>query len=68
MNPLGGTLAESFLGTLKKECVYQFHYSTRWEARQIIFEYIEIFYNRIRKHSFLGNKSPIQFSKLNNAA
>jgi putative transposase len=51
---------ESFWGTLKKELVYGKRYQTREEARLSIFEYIEVFYNRIRKHSSLGYKSPEQ--------
>ena len=61
-------VAESFFSTLKKELVYRHSYNTRWEARQSIFEYIETFYNRTRKHSYLGNKSPIQFMEMKNAA
>ena len=61
-------VAESFFGTLKKELVYRNTYKTRWEARQSIFKYIETFYNRIRKHSYLGNKSPVQFTEKKNAA
>ncbi len=61
-------VAESFFGTLKKELVYRNSYRTRWEARQSIFKYIESFYNPIRKHSYLGNKSPVQFMKIRNAA
>jgi putative transposase len=60
--------AESFFGTLKKELVYHSNYRTRWAARQSIFEYIEIFYNRKRKHSSLGYLSPEQFIKLRKAA
>ena len=37
---------ESFFGTLKRELVYHRHYATRDEAKQDIFEYIEVFYNR----------------------
>jgi len=55
---------ESFWGTLKKELVYGEKYLTRKEARLSIFEYIEVFYNRIRKHSALGYKSPVQYDKL----
>lgn len=55
---------ESFWGTLKKELVYGQRYQTREEARLSIFEYIEVFYNRIRKHSALGYKSPEQYGKL----
>ncbi len=52
---------ESFFGTLKKELVYLKDYRTREEARQSIFEYIEVFYNRKRSHSSLGNQSPSEF-------
>lgn len=55
---------ESFWGTLKKELVYGEKYLTRRDARLSIFEYIEAFYNRIRKHSSLGYKSPEQYGKL----
>lgn len=61
-------VAESFFSTLKKELIYRHNYRTRWEARQSIFEYIEIYYNRKRKHSYLGNKSPTLFTELNMAA
>jgi transposase InsO family protein len=51
---------ESFIGTLKTECVtYQF--ATRAEARLVIFEYIEVWYNRQRLHSSLGYRSPEEF-------
>jgi len=52
---------ESFFGTLKRELIYQEHYLTRSEARRAIFQYIEIFYNRQRRHSALGYKSPVAF-------
>ena len=52
---------ESFWGTLKTELVNHEHYATREEARQSIFEYIEVFYNRKRMHSSLGYKSPEAF-------
>lgn len=61
-------VTESFFSTLKKELVYDHTYRTRREARQSIFRYIEIFYNRIRKHSSLGYLSPDQFTLLKNAA
>jgi len=61
-------VSESFFGTLKKELVYRLTYKNRWEACQSFFEYIEIFYNRIRKYSYLGNKSPVKFMEINNAA
>ena len=52
---------ESFFGTLKRELVYHRHYATREEATQDIFEYIEVFYNRRRRHSTLGYDSPAEF-------
>lgn len=58
-------VAESFFATLKKELIHKFHYKTRKEAAAAIFEYIEVFYNRIRIHSVLNYLSPIEFSRLN---
>ena len=55
---------ESFWSTLKRELVHGERYQTRDDARLSIFEYIEVFYNRIRKHSALGYKSPEQYGKL----
>jgi len=52
---------ESFFGTLKRELVYQRRYVTREEARQDIFEYIEVFYNRQRRPSTLGYHSPAEY-------
>ena len=52
---------ESFWGTLKTELVYQRHFGTRLQAIHEITEYIEIFYNRQRRHSSLGNVSPVVF-------
>jgi putative transposase len=56
---------ESFFGTLKRELVYGERYHTREEARLSIFEYVEVFYNRIRRHSALGYRSPEQYELLN---
>jgi transposase InsO family protein len=52
---------ESFWGTLKTELVYRRSYQTREEARQSVFKYIECWYNRRRRHSAIGYKSPEQF-------
>ena len=52
---------ETFFGTLKRDLVYHRHYTTREEATQDIFEYIEVFYNRLRRHSTLGYYSPAEF-------
>jgi len=55
---------ESFFATLKTELVYHQQYVTRAEARLDIFEYIEVFYNRFRRHSALGYKSPVTYEAL----
>jgi len=57
---------ESFFSTLKRELVYRERFNTREEAKQKLFEYIEVFYNRQRRHSTLGYLSPLQFENLNN--
>ena len=54
-------VAESFWGTLKCELVYLEHYATRARAAASIFEWIECWYNRKRRHSALGYKSPAEF-------
>jgi transposase InsO family protein len=53
--------AESFFGTLKSELVNRVRYRTREEARTSIFEWIECWYNRRRRHSSLGYLSPEAF-------
>ena len=55
---------ESFFGTLKKELVHHERFETRVAARSSLFEYIEAFYNTIRKHSALGYQSPVQFQQV----
>lgn len=57
-------VAESFFATLKRELVYVQSFKTRAEARQQIFEYIEVFYNRERRHSSLGYLSPVAYEKM----
>ena len=52
---------ESFFGTLTRELVHHRRYATRDEARQEIFEYIEVFYNRQQRHSTLGYHSPAEY-------
>ena len=54
-------VAESFFATLKTECVYTRRFATRAEAREAIFEFIEVFYNGTRRHSTLGYMSPVEF-------
>ena len=52
---------ESFFGTLKRELIHHRQYQSREDARQEIFEYLEVFYNRQRRHSTLGYQSPAEF-------
>jgi putative transposase len=52
---------ESFFKTLKVECVYRRKFRTRQEAKMAIFEYIEVFYNRKRHHSYLDYKTPSEY-------
>jgi putative transposase len=54
---------ESFFGTLKNECLHHYKFKTRAEARKVTFEYIEVFYNRIRRHAKLKNQTPDYFAK-----
>ncbi len=61
--PGDNSWSESFFAILKKEIVHWHFYPTREKARQAIFEYIEVFYNRHRAQKRLGYLSPIQFLK-----
>src|SRR5579871_4696250 len=54
---------ESFFASLKKELVYRTHFASRSEAKAAIFEWIEVWYNRKRRHSSLGYLSPEAFEK-----
>jgi putative transposase len=54
---------ESFFGTLKQELVNRCQFATRESARKQVFEYIEVWYNRQRRHSALGYLSPIEFER-----
>ena len=56
-------VAESFFSTLKKELIRKRIYKTRALARANVFDYIEAFYNRIRRHSHLGGVSPEAFER-----
>lgn len=54
---------ESFFATLKKELVHQEKYATREQAKASLFRYIEVYYNRMRRHSALGYMTPEQYEK-----
>lgn len=57
-------VAESFFATLKKELVHRRSWPTKAELRIELFDYIEVFYNRQRRHSRLGGRSPVQFENM----
>lgn len=61
-------VVESFFHTLKVELVHDRRYLTRDEARQDIFEWVEVFYNRQRRHSTLGYRSPAEFEAMSKVA
>ena len=60
-NPYDNAVSESFFNTIKTEEVYHQTYITKQQARTCIFEYIEIYYNRVRLHSALGYLSPVEY-------
>ena len=62
-NCYDNAIAESFFATLKKGHLFWERFRTREEARRKLFEYLEVFYNRIRRHSALGYKSPVAFEQ-----
>lgn len=53
-------VAESFFKTLKVECIYGRTFKTRKEAKQVVFEYIEVFYNQRRRHSAIDFNTPVE--------
>lgn len=59
---------ESFFGTLKTESLHHYRFATREEARRVVFEYIEVFYNQIRRHAKINNQSPADCAKRFNEA
>jgi len=62
-------VAESFFHSLKTELVYAEHYATRGIAKQSIFQYIEGYYSRVRRHSTIGSIAPEAFeSRYKNVA
>jgi putative transposase len=61
---LDNAVAERFFGSLKRERISKRYYVTRQEARADIIEYIEMFYNSWRKHSYLGYVSPNEYEKI----
>ena len=53
---------ESFFGMLKTECLHHFKFKNSDQARQVVFEYIEMFYNRIRRRATIQNQVPTDYA------
>jgi putative transposase len=62
-NCYDNAMAESFFATFKRSHIFGEPFQTKEEARRMIFEYLEVFYNRVRRHSSLGYKSPVAFEQ-----
>lgn len=62
-NCYDNAVTESFFGSVKDECVHRTVYHSHDEARQSLFEFLEVFYNRQRRHSSLGYLSPAAFEQ-----
>ena len=62
-NAYDNAAMESFFASLKKERVRRRTYRTVAEARTDVIDYIEVFYNRTRRHEHLGGLSPVQFEE-----
>jgi putative transposase len=58
-NPFDNAMAESFFATLKLEAVHGRVFDSKAEARMVLFDYIEVFYNRTRLHSGLDFETPL---------
>lgn len=65
---LDNSVAERFFGSLKRERTSHRYYETRQEARDDVIDYIEMFYNSTRKHSYLGYVSPNEYEKMSRVA
>jgi putative transposase len=61
---LDNAVAESFFATLECELLDRYPWPTRTGLRTAIFDFIEVFYNRQRRHSALGWRTPVEFEKL----
>ena len=62
--PYDNSCVESFFATFKKERIYRRNYDTIDDVRSDLFQYIELFNNRRRRHSVLGYLSPVMYRQL----
>jgi len=67
-NCYDNAVMESFFAGMKREAIYPDPPKTRAQARRLIFEYIEFYYNRVRRHSSLGYLSPMSYETCNNVS
>ena len=65
-NYLDNACVESFFGLLKREKAAFERYRTRQEAQEALFRWIEVHYNRVRRHTTLDNKSPVEYERTRN--
>jgi putative transposase len=63
VNCYDNAVTESFFHTLKIECIPFDHYNTRDDGHSSLFDYIEVFYNRQRRHSSLGYRTPSEMEE-----
>lgn len=56
-------VAESFFATLETELIDRHSWRTRAEARLAVFDFIEAFYNPVRRHSFIGQLAPAEYER-----
>ena len=61
-------VAESFFGIIKSEFIHRERFKEPQDTLRAVFEYIEIYYNRKRKHSILGYKTPARFEQVEKSA
>ena len=59
-------VVESTFGSLGRELTHHASYATREDARASVFEYVEVFYNRVRRHSTLGYVAPAEYERTHN--
>ena len=52
----------SFFSALKTECLHHYKFKTRDQAKQVVFEYIEVFYKRIRRYATIQNQVPADYA------
>ena len=64
VNCWDNVVMKSYFGRMKVVLIYAENYKTAAEVYSGIFEYIEVFYNHVKRHSSLGNKSPAQVEEL----